>query len=231
VAKKRKPGGGRKPKPDKKVMFSLRLDPSVLANLRAAAKKWPGKKVSTFTEYLIDRALREREEEERDPALRALLYLIGQMADHITGAFDGYDEILSPSWRHSLFQFRAFKCAVHKLLDGLEEPPGPLWKVEDVVEHLEKSGRPIHPDILEDYLKTFKSPEARGASLLASFYFYEQSPRPLSEWQRAEMRKVPAYRSIMERRVYGIPQALKALELQKETQPPKRRDDGKSKKT
>ena len=100
MAKKRKPGGGRKPNPDKKVMFSLRLDPSVLANLKAAAKKWPGKKVSTFTEYLIDRGLREREEEDRDPALRALLYLIGQLADYLTGAQGWSDEWLKSRWRN-----------------------------------------------------------------------------------------------------------------------------------
>jgi hypothetical protein len=223
VAKKRKPGGGRKPKPDKKVMFSLRLDPSVLANLRAAAKKWPGKNVSTFTEYLIDRALREREEEERDPALRALLYLIGQLADHITGAVTPDIPMwVRSGWRRSLFQFRALKVAVHKLLDDLEEPPGPLWKVEEAVEYAKKKGAEFPPDFLAYYLETFKSPETRGATLLAEFYLQAQRTEPLTERERTEMLKSPAFRSIMERRIYGIPQALKALQLQKETQPPKR---------
>jgi len=219
VAKKRKraPGGGRKSNPNKKVMFSTRLEPEVMAALKAAAETWPGKNVSAFTEYLINRGLREREEEGRDPALRALLYLIGQLAEHVTGmiGFPGADR---SDWRYSFFQFRAFKFAVHKLLDALEEPPDMGWSAKKVVEEQMKRGPRLAPGFFDrehrkKYLEEYKSPETRGASVLAYFYEAAQKTHALTERERTMMREIPGFRAIMEPRLYGIPQAWKDLQF------------------
>jgi len=126
VARKRRPGAGRKPKPDKKVMFSVRLDPGVLAALRAGARTWPGN-VSTFTEFLLERALREREEERRDPKLRALLYFIAQIAEW-SGAYGmtvtkELEKRLPKLWHTDRLSFRTFKVAVEELLHLMVEPP------------------------------------------------------------------------------------------------------------
>src|SRR5512139_1353371 len=112
VRKKRRAGGGRKPNPNKKVMFSTRLEPEVAARLKAAATKWPGKNVSALTERLISDGLRELEDRTRDPTLRALNYWIGQLAEHISGGFYvpsgmGRAESLT-AWRTDLYRFRAF---------------------------------------------------------------------------------------------------------------------------
>src|SRR6478735_6366005 len=125
--RKRAPGGGRKPNPNKKVMFSTRLEPEVLAALKAGAETWPGKNISTFAEYLIDTGLHEREEARRDPALKALLFLIANLAERFSGVrfvSEAGVRLEKPTqWRTDLFYFRAFRFAIQRLLDTLEEPP------------------------------------------------------------------------------------------------------------
>ena len=133
--RKRAPGGGRKPNPNKKVMFSTRLEPEVMAALKVAAQSWPGKNVSTFTEYLINNGLRERDEARRDPALQGLLFLIATLAERIAFANYAESKELRPKlqrlWRQDLLYFNAFKLAVRELLDALEKPPGTLTDEDD----------------------------------------------------------------------------------------------------
>ena len=55
-----------------------------MAALKDGAETFPGRSVSAFTEVSYSKGLRERDEEERDPALKALLFMIGQLAEDIT---------------------------------------------------------------------------------------------------------------------------------------------------
>jgi hypothetical protein len=162
--------GGRPTKPGRKVMLSMRVEPHILAALKAGAKKAPGKNVSTFAEYLIDKGLRQRAEEKRDPALKALLHFIGQIAVWASGRFvmiekqELHDRIPA-FWRTDQLSFRAFKFAVRGLLDLIEEPPGD--------DPLAREGREKFLEVVGEAVGTSPdmSPERLGETILYALWF------------------------------------------------------------
>ena len=79
----------------------------------------------------------EDRRKSRDPALQALLYLIGEAAEGVTNTYEFRVKDMRPLWRSNPFLFRAFKLAVSKLLDALEpagdiESPATLEITENV---------------------------------------------------------------------------------------------------
>jgi hypothetical protein len=187
VVKKRKraPGGGRKSNPNKKVMFSTRLEPHVLAALKAAAETWPGKNVSILTERLINDGLRKREEATRDPSLQALLFLIGQLAEHISGGIYEADKKLvmdkTATWRTDLFKFRAFKVAIGKLLGAIPEPPSTMTdeqRMQAITETAEQFD--AGPELFKLMMDTYMSPEAFGAKTFVDIWTRVPSDRDLT---------------------------------------------------
>jgi hypothetical protein len=89
------------------------------AELEAAARR----RNRNLTDELIGRirgSFAREHEQKRDPATRALLFLISQLAEQV--------HLNSPiEWHQNPFMFRAFKLAVARLLDALE----PSGKIED----------------------------------------------------------------------------------------------------
>jgi hypothetical protein len=150
----------------------------------------------------------EYEEERRDPAMRGLCFLIGQLAHHIVGPFPS-------DWRSNLFFYTAFKIAVRQLLDALD-PPGPgTWYTSKL-----KDSRGEAADAsMRRYLETFESPEARGACT-ADLVLSEL--RDMPRWShevREEQRKLmetlgPSFVQSF----YGMPDA--ARDLVPKPQPP-----------
>lgn len=180
--RKRAPGGGRKPNPNKKVMFSTRLEPQVMAALKAAAETWPGKNVSILAERLINDGLRRRNEAERDPSLQALLFFIGQLAEHISGgiyeADKGRAAEKTATWRTDLFKFRAFKVAIGMLLSAIPEPPSTMTdeqRMQAITETAEQFD--ASPEVLQLMINTYKSPEAYGASTFVNIWARAPSDR------------------------------------------------------
>jgi hypothetical protein len=234
MAKKRKPGGGRKPNPNKKVMFSTRLEPHVMAALKAAAAKWPGGNVSTFTEFLINKGLHERDEEERDPPLRALLFLIGQLAEHISGTAytkgllaDEFRHKTMSRWRSDRFKFLAFRFAVNHLLNSLGEPHGRLKspRSERTVEIQVKTFAPDDAALAKIIREQVTSPEAYGVFTAASLIQMgrgtmgpDKDKRFLAAVRQA-MSSAPEVLRAWERDWYGLPQALHDLELKPKANP------------
>ena len=221
--RKRAPGGGRKPNPNKKVMFSTRLEPEVMAALRAGAQTWPDQNISTFAEYLINKGLRDRDEAERDPALRGLLLLIARLAEDITGGAytpdRDYRAEIRRNWRTDLFQFRTFKFAVKKLLDTLEEPKPPDPSSGLTEEEREKITREQfgNPEFAKLMVEVHKSPEAMGAFVFGNFWKrFSHSDLPFTEDERNMMNKHPVLGRAMEREYYDFQKARKALELKPE---------------
>jgi hypothetical protein len=220
--RKRAPGGGRKPNPNKKVMFSTRLEPEVMAALRAGAQTWPGQNISTFAEYLINKGLRDRDEAERDPALRGLLLLIARLAEDVTGGElipdKDFRADIQSQWRTDLFDFRTFKFVVKKLLDTLEEPPELMSQKErdtHARETAEKFG--TTPEFDKLFLEINKSPEAKGAWVFGNFWKrFKHSDLPFTENERSMMSKHPVFGRAMEREYYDFQKARKALELKPE---------------
>jgi hypothetical protein len=241
VVKKRKRalGGGRKPNPYKKVMFSTRLEPEVMAALKAAAADWPGGNVSAFTEFLINKGLREREENRRDPALRALFFFIAILAERIEGSQydeDSHFDDESPNrgtWRTDPFAFRAFKVAIAKLLDALEEPPGQVdFTEKELKEIAAQASESLHThpaytllgappgytlapsdEFNKRFVELHQSPEAWGADAFAELWESAHKTDPFTERERQIMRASPSIRRQWEQMYYGAPQALSDLTL------------------
>jgi len=109
-------GAGRKPKGTAAgAPFSLRLAPDLRNRLERSAKK----RRRVLSEEIIGRlwlSLDKEREMQRDPAIRALCYLISEIGNsaHVQGR---------RGWHLNPFQFTAFKIGVTKLLDALT-PPG-----------------------------------------------------------------------------------------------------------
>lgn len=222
MAKKRKraPGGGRKPNPNKKVMFSTRLEPHVMAALKAGAETWPQKNISTFAEHLINKGLQEREEEARDPALKALLHVVAQLAERFSGvrlvSEKGSHRLENPTrWRTDLFYFRAFKFAVRRLLDALEEPPenpaADKMRMKAAAARLEKSGKRI--EWQKAFIKNYESPERFAKWEFVKLWMNATRTDPLTERQRETFRKYPEIGRLIEREFYGLSQAFRDLQL------------------
>jgi hypothetical protein len=214
----RKPRRGRPPNPDKKVMFSTRLEPSVMAALKAAAEQWPGKNMSTLTEVLINRGLRELEDKRRDPALQGLLYLIAELAERLTNARfipdNAVRSIMQKHWRTEPFRFRAFKLAVAKLLNALEEPPdsglSPYSK-EEVKEAQKIFG--ASPELTKRMLEKYQTPENLASVEFARVWELAHRDSPLTEAEMAVGRKHPYLGRILEQEFHALPNAWNALKL------------------
>jgi hypothetical protein len=201
-------------------MFSTRLEPEVLAQLKASAADWPGENVSAFTEFLINRGLAEREKQKRDQALRALLYCIAQLAERC----GGIPTVKARwNWRTDPFLFRAFKLAVRKFLDALEEPSGeikPPWAsmLYDSPEKLEiASTRTSSPElfkyIVNQMMEDSKSPENYATYAFTEVWRQANNPAPEpDEYERAIFQALP-FGKALEREFYGLPKALRDLEL------------------
>jgi hypothetical protein len=210
MVRKRKPGGGRKPDPYKKVMFSTRLEPHVMAAIKAGAKTWPGKNISAFVEALIVEGLRLRNEAERDPALRALLYLIGKLAERVSGG--SYRPETLHEWRTDPFAFRTFKYAVKQLLDALEEPPGdPINPISKEV--FDEFG--VSPEFSNLLLEARRTPENYGAFIFAELWSLANRETPLSTKERELMRQFPFINRAWMDEFYGLPRARRDLQLKK----------------
>jgi hypothetical protein len=113
---KRAPGGGRKPKGPvpARSQLTVRMPDDLRAELEAAA----GHHGYNLTDEVIGRLRRSFAKERadrRDPAIRALTFLIAKLADNVH-----LGPVLEKQWHRDPFLFRSFKLAVAKLLDLIE---------------------------------------------------------------------------------------------------------------
>jgi hypothetical protein len=211
MPRKRAPGAGRKPAgpiSGKLSNFSTRITAETRHELEAAAKE-SGQSISQVAERLIKSGLAETRAGNRDPAMRALSFLIAQLADHIVGpkvVREGTETALY-DWRSSPFFYRAFKIAVGQLLDALE-PPGPIKAYKITV----KDEADLDPS-MKRYLASFKTPEARAQS---SVDYILTAFRAMPQWSgetREEQRKLVSESGFpqLEREFYGLPNAARDL--------------------
>jgi hypothetical protein len=221
MKRKRAPGGGRKAKAGPTSSLTFRIPDDIRKQLeREAAEKEAN--VSDRLLWHLRRSFNRQREEERDPALQGLLVLIARLAEDFAGPVYWLDKDLRSElrreWRTDLFQFRAWKFAVKKLLDTLEEPPeSSLQMTEEerekvLLEAAEHFGD--SPEFNKLFLDTHKSPEAMGAWVFGNLWTrFTHSHLPFTENERRMMDKDPVLGVAMEREYYDFQKARKALEL------------------
>jgi len=158
MAQKRAPGGGRKPKGPvaARSQLTVRMPNDVRAELEAAARR----RNRNLTDELIGRirvSFAREHEQRRDPATRALLFLISQLAEQV--------HLNSPiEWHQNPFMFRAFKLAVARLLDALE----PSGKIQ-----------PPYEDVGRAFLEVARGAKEKPAPVLVqSQWFVDQYQTP-----------------------------------------------------
>ena len=210
--RRRAPGGGRKRLgPSVAQNLTIRIDDDLREQLEAVATARQKRNWNLSQEILLRLriSLNNEREEQRSPAMRALCFLIAQLADHIVGPklidLDERKEFAVYNWRASPFFYRAFKIAVGQVLDALD-PPGPIEPPEMTVEGgADPSTR--------RYLETFKTPEAR-AQYSADYVL--TAFREFPQWSaetREEQRKLVTEYGLPSfiREFYGMPDAARDL--------------------
>jgi hypothetical protein len=223
MKRKRAPGGGRKAKAGPTSSLTFRIPDDMRKQVeREAAEKEVN--VSDRLLWHLRRSFNRQGEEERDPALRGLLVLITRLAWDVTGGGELVSDTylrsrLRREWRTDLFQFRAFKFAVKKLLDTLEEPPESSSRMTEeereklALETVEHFGA-ASPEFNKLFLETQKSPEAMGAWVFGNLWKrFTLSHLPFTEEERRMLDKHPVLGVVMEREYYDFQKARNALEL------------------
>jgi Arc-like DNA binding domain len=177
-----------------------------------------GRSVSQELLRRLNDSFNRDRDKERDPALRGLLYMIGQLAEHLGGEYYMPDrnpkvyDWLQKRWRTDLFYFRAFKFAVVSLLGELEEPPDhPIARKlrRETIKQLTKTAGPELKEILKD-----ESPENIGLKTCLDILIKAETTIPFTNrWPSDFLRKNPRFGKMMEREFYGLQQARRDLEL------------------
>src|SRR5215510_6943332 len=220
MKRKRAPGGGRKAKAGPTSSLTFRIPDDLRKHLeREAAEK--AVNVSDRLLWHLRRSFNRQRDEERDPALQGLLVLIARLAEDVAGGEYVPDKNvrsrLRREWRTDLFLFRAFKFAVKKLLDTLEEPPESSSQTTEeaekfALEAAEHFG--ASPEFNKLFLEINKSPEAMAAWVFGNLWKrFTHSHLPFTEDERRMIVEHPVLGLAMEREYYDFQKARNALEL------------------
>jgi hypothetical protein len=202
---------GKKPKGEfsgKLSHFSTRIQPETRRSLEHEAKV-SGQSISQLAERLLRDGLAERRQEaEQDKALRAICFIISEIARITIGPHvsDGKREARLYDWRSDPFFYKAFTIAVGRVLDALS-PPGEIKAPEISLAEGE-------PDAsMERWLKSFETPESRAEYTADTILrLFRNLPR-VSEEERERQRKLlnENYTPALARQFYQIPDAAADL--------------------
>ena len=231
--RKRAPGGGRKPQGEfdrLTSLFSLRMPEDLREQIKVAAEE-SRRSVSQEVIKRLNDSFGVSRDKGRDPAVRAICFLIAEIADEIRWVMEA-----GQHWDADPFLFRAFKIGVTKLLDGLE-PRGEMKspRVDELFELADRQFRnnPRTRRVAEDtyantkkIIKRWKIARTVGADAAANTlsHLYRSSPLRPDEIKAAWGTVPPgmderlvkfraAMIKTMERTWYGMEQAKRDLEL------------------
>jgi hypothetical protein len=199
------------------------------AQLEAATEKRGAER--TLTDEVVARlqsSLSRERDNDRDPALRALNFVIAQLAERISGGdYIPRGEFRLQQlqeWRTDPFKFGAFKFAVGKLLDELEPPErdysGGLSKAqyEAIKEKAQKEAAEYAaehfgytPEMQKWFFEIHKTPEAYGAHAFGSLWTQLMRTNPLTEREKEMGRRFPHFGDVIEREFYGFEKARRDL--------------------
>lgn len=222
---------GRKPQGEFSKLdspFSVRMPKSMRAELNAAAKKSGRTAGQELLGRLRNSFYRDRDK-SRDPALRALCFLIGELAEAAATPGPLPVDKLRPFWRTDPFLYRAFKLAVVKLLDALE-PAGdvhaPITEefVRDLVEAQETELYSKLPsEMLKSMEKIYESPETLSSHIFSNIWSGLLGvSSPDAEIMKSEMREILSHKyphllgeidSMWKDELYGMQDARRDLQI------------------
>jgi hypothetical protein len=210
---KRKSHAGRKPAgpfAHNTSQLTIRMPDDLRSELETAAKK----KGWSLTQELLWRVRssyrRQREEERRPPATRALCFLISEIAVRI-----GFFKL--SEWHRSTFAFRAFRLAVGQLLETLE----PTGEMKNPFKSLQKVWHQGGPGVtpLPGAALILETPESLGAHTAKVVVDELRGRSP--DWERhaKEFRNDPdpefrAIAQLMLETVYGMADARRDMGIQ-----------------
>jgi hypothetical protein len=158
-------------------------------------------------------------EQDRDPALRALNFVIAQLAERVSGGLYVADGGLrleqQKEWRTDPFKFRAFKFAVGKLLDALE-PSGEMQSSFPEAEAKQSAQFfGYSPELEKLLIEIHKTPEACGAHAFGGLWTQLTRTNPLTEKEKEMARRYPRLGDVIEREFYGLGKARRDLGIDK----------------
>lgn len=227
-------GAGRKPQGEFSQLtspFSLRMPEDLRKQLEGAAKK-SGRSVSQELLIRLNVSFARERDMERDPAMRALCFLIAEIASQVVGPHKFNEETKTETpihnWRFEPFFYRAFKLAVGRILDLLE-PMGDISPPKIRIEFGPNSGlaTQAEADQLAGILKqSFSSPEARADYAIDYILrWLIEAPQWSPEDRENERRRLegigmPSFL----REFYGMSDAVKDLSINISTAPDAARD-------
>jgi hypothetical protein len=225
-ARKRRPGGGRKPSGSiagKAETFSTRITPETRAALEREASA-TGQSISQVAERLLWVGIAERRRRSKARPLRALCFVIEQIALEVgsgrwmdPGQYSDRQaaavERLLNEWRTDPFLFRAFEIAVAKVLNALR-PKGEMKSryPSELIEQL--SGEDFYdPQTTELMKETYKSPENLASHAATNVWIRLNRTDPLSQREREMMRHGEYVGEMMLEEFYGMGDARRDLAL------------------
>src|SRR6516164_3308099 len=209
--RKRAPGGGRKRLgPSVARNLTIRIDDELRERLEVEVGKRAQRRrnwnLSQEILMRLNQSLSREQERGRDPAMRALLFLIGELAENIIAGSD-----FRMKWHKNPFLFQALKLGTTKVLDAIA-PPGEIESPYKV------------PKVSEAFANCHRTPEDAAES--SAFYVLSRlyDPRLLTRLfagdisrLRAEPDKYPdGMLDEVEREYYGMSAALRDLGIEVE---------------
>jgi hypothetical protein len=217
--RKRAPGGGRKPKGEFASLaanLTVRMPNEMRTQLDRAAGK-SGRSLAQELLWRLRLSFQRDSEKEREPAMRALCFIIAETARQIEGVHltSGEKEASLYHWRTDPFFYKAFRLAVGMILDALS-PPGELVKpgITPKDQVPEDEDRPA----VDRWLKSYETPDARAAYVADAVLNSLRTAPAMSKSEREEQQQMLASFNVPPafwREFYGMPNAARDLQLEK----------------
>lgn len=227
VKVKRRAGGGRKPQgpiSNKTETFSTRISPALRKALEREARE-TGHSISQVAESLLRIGLSTKAKARSDRPLRALLFLIEQLADRASGsrifrnlAKTDAERALAAKrgsrWRNDRFRYEAFKVAVVKLLDlvAINRPMISPWEKERQG-YEEFAAMTNDWTFFETAKDEYSTPSKFGTAIFARLQFDIFRQAEFSNYEQEIMKLRPELERMIQSERYGILDARRDLDL------------------
>jgi hypothetical protein len=164
--RKRAPGGGRKPKGEFSNLsanITIRMPSEMREQLNRAAAK-SSRSLAQEMLWRLRLSFQREREKDRSPAVRAICFLIGEIARSVMTPENNFfhspvlstdSEIAADDWRSDPFFYKAFRIAVGAVLQELT-PPGEIVPPQTI------KNDPNDNRYDDRYFNSWQTPEARA---------------------------------------------------------------------